>query len=215
MTDKMIAKCGLICTECEAYIATKNNDIDALTIMSQKASEQFDMTLTWEEAPLAADRYEFTLISHNQDTPLVLGSDTDASDGVSIQWVVPERISATMRGIAHFPDGQVAYSAWARDVYSGESPPEGICSISSASIGPLDLFREPTASADRSDRMAYLTPGVYAQVFGQTGAGWYQVDAQFAIDPVDAETAVGIAWVSGQAGIALHGPCDDIPTVKP
>ena len=173
------------------------------------------ITLTWEEAPLDADRYEFTLIPHHQDTPLVLGSDMDVSDGISIEWAVPERVSATMRGVAYFADGQVAYSAWAREVYSGESPPEGICSISSASIGPLDLFREPISSSDRSDRIAYLTPGVYAQVFGQTSTGWYRVDAQVAIDPVDGETAAGTGWVFGQAGVVLHGLCDDIPTVKP
>lgn len=173
------------------------------------------ITLTWEEAPLDADLYEFTIIPHQQDTPLVLGLDTDASDGVSIEWAVPERVSATMRGVAYFRDGQVSYSVWAREVYSGESPPEGICSISSASIGPLDLFREPTSSSDRSDRIAYLTPGVYAQVFGQTSTGWYRVDAQVAIDPVDGETATGIGWVSGQAGVELHGLCDDIPVVEP
>jgi hypothetical protein len=170
------------------------------------------ITLTWEEAPLGADRYEFTVIPHQQDTPLVLGVDMDDSDGVSIQWAVPEGVAASLKGVAYFSDGQVSYSAWAGEIYSGELPPEGICSMSSASIGPLDLFREPTTS---SDRLAYLTPGVYAQVFGQTGTGWYRVDAQEAIDPVDGGRATGVGWVFGQAGVELHGLCDDLPLVEP
>ena len=28
--DKMIAYCGLVCTDCEAYIATQANDLAAL-----------------------------------------------------------------------------------------------------------------------------------------------------------------------------------------
>ena len=50
MMEKMIAKCGLTCTECEAYIATMTNDIDALTIMANKATEQFGTEFTWEDS---------------------------------------------------------------------------------------------------------------------------------------------------------------------
>jgi hypothetical protein len=50
MTEKMIAKCGLICTECEAYIATQAEDIEALTRMANQANEQFGMTMTWEDS---------------------------------------------------------------------------------------------------------------------------------------------------------------------
>ncbi len=49
MEQEMVAKCGLVCTECEAYIATQTNDIDALTVMAEKASQQFGMQLTWED----------------------------------------------------------------------------------------------------------------------------------------------------------------------
>jgi hypothetical protein len=50
MTEKMIAKCGLVCTECEAFVATQKNDIEALTKMAEKASEQFNLTMTWEDS---------------------------------------------------------------------------------------------------------------------------------------------------------------------
>ncbi len=41
--DKMIAYCGLVCTDCKAYIATQANDLDALERMATKAREQFNM----------------------------------------------------------------------------------------------------------------------------------------------------------------------------
>ena len=40
--DKIIAYCGLVCTDCEAYIATQANDLDALEQMAARAREQFN-----------------------------------------------------------------------------------------------------------------------------------------------------------------------------
>ena len=40
--DEMIAYCGLVCTDCEAYIATQANDLAALEQMAARAREQFD-----------------------------------------------------------------------------------------------------------------------------------------------------------------------------
>ncbi|MCK4450756.1 MAG: DUF3795 domain-containing protein [Anaerolineae bacterium] len=49
--DKMIAYCGLVCTDCEAYIATQANDLAALEQMAVKAREEFNMPdLTVESA---------------------------------------------------------------------------------------------------------------------------------------------------------------------
>ena len=41
--EKIIAYCGLICTDCEAYKATQANDLAALEQMAAKAREQFNM----------------------------------------------------------------------------------------------------------------------------------------------------------------------------
>ncbi len=41
--DKIIAYCGLVCTDCEAYIATQANDLDALEQMAERARKQFNM----------------------------------------------------------------------------------------------------------------------------------------------------------------------------
>jgi len=40
--DKMIAYCGLVCTDCEAYIATQANDLAALERMAARARDQFN-----------------------------------------------------------------------------------------------------------------------------------------------------------------------------
>ena len=41
--EQMIAYCGLVCTECEAYIATQANDLAALEQMAARAREEFKM----------------------------------------------------------------------------------------------------------------------------------------------------------------------------
>jgi hypothetical protein len=41
--EQMIAYCGLICTDCEAYIATQANDLAALEQMAARAREEFNM----------------------------------------------------------------------------------------------------------------------------------------------------------------------------
>ena len=50
MNETMIAKCGLVCNECDAYIATQNNDLAALQKMSEEASKQFNKTFTVEDS---------------------------------------------------------------------------------------------------------------------------------------------------------------------
>ncbi len=41
--EKIIAYCGLVCTDCEAYIATQENDPDTLEQMAARMREQFNM----------------------------------------------------------------------------------------------------------------------------------------------------------------------------
>ena len=41
--NKIIAYCGLVCSDCEAYIATQANDLAALGRMAARAREEFDM----------------------------------------------------------------------------------------------------------------------------------------------------------------------------
>lgn len=50
MTGKMIAYCGLVCSECEAFVATQKNDMDALKRMAEKASQEFGLSLKPEDS---------------------------------------------------------------------------------------------------------------------------------------------------------------------
>lgn len=50
MMEKMVAYCGLVCTECEAFIATQANDLPALERMAQRAREEFAMVDATAEA---------------------------------------------------------------------------------------------------------------------------------------------------------------------
>ncbi|MGD8456437.1 MAG: DUF3795 domain-containing protein [Anaerolineales bacterium] len=50
MTEIMIAKCGLECTKCGAYIATQNNDLEALQKMADEAKKQYNLDYTAEQS---------------------------------------------------------------------------------------------------------------------------------------------------------------------
>ena len=50
MAEVMIAKCGLECTQCGSYIATKNNDLEALQRMADEAKQQYNLDLTAEQS---------------------------------------------------------------------------------------------------------------------------------------------------------------------
>ena len=41
--DKMVAYCGLVCTDCEAYMATQANDLAALERMAVRAREEYNV----------------------------------------------------------------------------------------------------------------------------------------------------------------------------
>jgi len=47
--DRMIAFCGLVCTECPAFIATQEGDQEALKRVAAKWSEQFNASIGPED----------------------------------------------------------------------------------------------------------------------------------------------------------------------
>ena len=47
--DKMIAYCGLVCTECPAYIATQANDREQLEKVATQWSVEYNATLTADD----------------------------------------------------------------------------------------------------------------------------------------------------------------------
>ncbi|RLC63088.1 MAG: hypothetical protein DRI79_08630 [Chloroflexi bacterium] len=46
MAEKMIAYCGLVCTECPAYLATQADDMEALERVAARWSEEFHAPIT-------------------------------------------------------------------------------------------------------------------------------------------------------------------------
>lgn len=49
MMETMIAYCGLTCTECPAYIATRNHDAEAMTQVAEQWSAEYNAELTADD----------------------------------------------------------------------------------------------------------------------------------------------------------------------
>ncbi len=47
--DKLVAYCGLVCTECQGYIATQKNDMDALKQVAETWSKEYNANLTAQD----------------------------------------------------------------------------------------------------------------------------------------------------------------------
>lgn len=41
--DRIVAYCGLVCSDCDAYVATQANDLEALERLARQAREEFGM----------------------------------------------------------------------------------------------------------------------------------------------------------------------------
>ena len=165
----------------------------------------------WRDAPLGAERYDLLLMQEQASAPVLIGTDSDPSNGISIQWTVPEHLAAALRAIAYFADGSVVTSLPSFAVYSGQAPPADVCTIRSTSIGVVDLFREPSLD---SENFAYIIPGVFLPVLGKTADGWYLIDAQGSYDLASGGTASGKGWVSERYALGFSGPCADVPTIQ-
>ena len=46
MAEQMIAYCGLVCSECPAYVATQANDMEALERLAAQWSQEFNAEMT-------------------------------------------------------------------------------------------------------------------------------------------------------------------------
>ena len=170
-----------------------------------------EITILWEEAPPGAERYEFTLVPEDGEPAVLLGEDLDSSDGVSILWTVPEHLAGSFEAAAYFADDGVIHAKWSGMVYSGTTPPAGICTLSASTIGVVQLYAEPDFE---SAVVAYLLLE-YTEVLGRTGDDWYLVDAS-AASMLDAmEPKPGTGWVTPIDRIDLHGPCEDLPFIVP
>jgi hypothetical protein len=163
------------------------------------------VVIAWPDAPLGADHYEFAIRPASDPSATVaIGSDGDPSDGVAITWSVPEQVSAELRAVAYLPGDRVLFSNWSA-IYSGPAPPEGVCTVSSDTIGELPVFAEPKLASQSVGR---IPPGVYVEVVERIGDRWYRVD----ISRSGMERMVQTGWVHREDD-GLHGACDDVPLV--
>ena len=134
------------------------------------------LTLTWDTPPPDCQRYDF-IVEGSEDSRTVFGTDMDPSDGVSIDWEVPENLEGSLRGEALCEGDEIRQSIWSGELYSGDAPPEGVCTLTSGTIGVVDLFSTPSLSSETN---AYLTPGIFASVLEHTEDGWYRIDESVA-----------------------------------
>lgn len=79
------------------------------------------ITFAWKDAPIDAERYDFMLYPLDGSRPIVLGMDTNASDGAAIQWLVLPDLSGELKGLAYYPDGRILPSGISGTIYSGAS----------------------------------------------------------------------------------------------
>jgi len=79
------------------------------------------ITFAWKDAPADAERYDFMLYPLDGSRPIVLGMDTNASDGAAIEWLVLPDLSGELKGLAYYPDGRVLPSGISGTIYSGPS----------------------------------------------------------------------------------------------
>jgi Leucine-rich repeat (LRR) protein/WD40 repeat protein len=116
------------------------------------------ITLTWEEAPLDADRYDFILYSSG--TASMVGSDEDSADGVGVKWRVPEALTARLRALAYLSDGRVIPSGWSGDIYTAQSGPPSArqLDLGGASIRAWAWSPDGQTIALAADKSVYLYP---------------------------------------------------------
>jgi hypothetical protein len=165
--------------------------------------------VSWSDAPPGAERYDFFLKLEEASAPLLLGTDRDPSDGVSIEWTVPEHLTATLTAIAYFSDGSMFTSLPSFAIYSAQAPPADVCTVH-ARGGAVDLFRDRSLD---SETFAYIVPGAYYPVLARTGDGWYRVDARGEYGLAAGGTPSETAWISDRYPIGLSGPCADVPLI--
>jgi hypothetical protein len=81
--ERIIAYCGLVCSECDAYIATQSNDLEALERLAQRAREEFGV----EDA--------------TPETSMCDGCLTDTGRQISYCAMCEIRACATARGLTN------------------------------------------------------------------------------------------------------------------
>jgi hypothetical protein len=80
------------------------------------------ITFTWVEAPPDADYYEFVLYPMDGSTPTSIGTDREASNGVSVEWVVVPDLAAELMAFAHYGPEEPVLTTFPPALYSPSFP---------------------------------------------------------------------------------------------
>ncbi len=124
-----------------------------------------------------------------------------------IEWEVPENISGSVVGFACFEDGTCIGAEWSGEVYSGALPPDQICTVKLFNTGVVDIYLKPDKG---SPKIAYLIPGVYAQVFEISEDQWLWIDLTNLEYSSQDYSSMSRGYVALQGSLELFGPCDSL-----
>jgi hypothetical protein len=167
-----------------------------------------EIVITWEGTPVGASLYEIRFIHSDTVEENLIMVSSHPAEGVAAEWLVPERVSGRLEGVAIYGDGREVRSGCCSQVFTGDLPPAGICSLLVHGIGVQNLYQEPK---EESLRIAGIAPGLYLEVLERTINGWYFVKTDNVIDSGTSETVNTTGWINGQENVGLHGPCEGIP----
>jgi hypothetical protein len=167
-----------------------------------------EIGITWIDAPIAADTYEIWFISADEVKEVLPIVSNQTTNGVKAVWLVPERVSGRLEGIARYGNEREVRSGCCSQVFTGELPPEGICSLLIHGIGVQNLYQEPNRE---SLRIMGIAPGIYLEVLERTLDDWYFVQVDQTAGSGESESVSTTGWMDGQENVSLHGTCEDIP----
>ena len=167
--------------------------------------------VTWTDAPPAADYYEFTLRLHTDKSILLIGTDTDDTDGISVDWLIPEHTSGELRASAYFADGREVHSA-AIDVYSYKAVPEGACVLRSHTIVPISVYQSPS---DTAEIIGVMYPAAIVETVGKNSNGWYKIktDDVNAAGAFEQKIGPGTAWLY-ESFTEFFGACENLSVLE-
>ena len=191
--------------ETQGHLQFPYNSADAGNFILQAGEE---IVITWEGAPVGASLYEIRFIRSDTLEENQIMVSNHPTEGIVAAWLVPERVSGRLEGVAVYSDGREVRSGCCSQVFTGDLPPEGICSLLVHGIGVQNLYQGPK---EESLRIAGIAPGIYLEVLERTINGWYFVRADNVIDSGTSETASMTGWINGQENVGLHGPCEGVP----
>ncbi|MFN2148875.1 MAG: SH3 domain-containing protein [Anaerolineales bacterium] len=171
-----------------------------------------EITITWIDAPDDARAYEIRFIAADGTVESMSLLGDPAAGEVWAHWLVPPRMSGELEGRAQYSDGHWVRSGCCAHIYTGDLPPEGICSLRTRGLEPQHLYRDRD---EHSERLVGVAPGMYMQVLERSPGGWYRVRVPPAAADGTIDPSSTTGWVKGWNGVSLLGPCDDIPVVHP